>query len=376
MIGALRGLVRVLAYEHPDLHAALVDVGAAADPIAALGAELTTPGDDDVIAWRGTDRLVERLARAAVDSDGAAQAVRPDGAYIVTGALGGLGLVVSRWLVDRGAGRIVLNGRSEPSEQARSALAELGERAEMEVVLGDIADADVAPRLVGAAEAGGMTLRGVIHAAAVIDDDIVATLDRESLARVWAPKAGGALRLHQATADRELDWWVGILLGRVAVGLAGTGRRTRVPMPGWTLWCAWRRAAGLPATAINWGQWSDVGLARALNSACWIRCHPGRGCASAGRGAGRGPRAGWASPGFDWTAPRPRSPKSPGSGFFSNWSGNWTWPRGSATGRARTRCRDGSAGSTASALGARLRARISAIMGYPGRSRGSTPASR
>ena len=51
--------------------------------------------------------------------------VRADGSYIVTGGLGGLGTVVTRWLVERGAGRLVLNGRSEPSEVQRKVLADL-----------------------------------------------------------------------------------------------------------------------------------------------------------------------------------------------------------------------------------------------------------
>ena len=45
-----------------------------------------------------------------------AAVVRADGSYIVTGGLGGLGMVVARWLVQRGAGRLVLNGRTEPSD--------------------------------------------------------------------------------------------------------------------------------------------------------------------------------------------------------------------------------------------------------------------
>ena len=61
-----------------------------------------------------------------------------DGAYILTGGLGGIGLAVARWLVDNGAGRVILNGRSEPSDEARAVLAELEQRAQIVVVPGDI----------------------------------------------------------------------------------------------------------------------------------------------------------------------------------------------------------------------------------------------
>ena len=76
---------------------------------ATLSAELASPGSDDVIAWRGTARRSSASpARSATARCGTA--VRPDGADILTGALGGLGLVASCWLVERGAGRTALNG--------------------------------------------------------------------------------------------------------------------------------------------------------------------------------------------------------------------------------------------------------------------------
>jgi phthiocerol/phenolphthiocerol synthesis type-I polyketide synthase D len=261
-IGALKGLVRVLAYEHPDLHATLIDV-AADDALTALTTELRSPSNDDVIAWRGERRYVERLSRATLGARQRRPVVRSDGAYIVTGGLGGLGLVVAGWLVDSGAKRVVLNGRSDPSDEQRRTLAELETRAEIDVVHGDISAAPVAERLVTAAENTGLALRGVIHAAAVLDDQIVAGLRRESLERVWAPKATGAARLHVATANKELDWWVGFSSTSSLLGSPGQGAYAAA-----SAWLdalvAWRRASGLPALTINWGQWSDVGVARSL----------------------------------------------------------------------------------------------------------------
>ena len=99
--------------------------------------------------------------------------------------------------------------RTEPTDEQRTVLAELEERAQIAIVQGDISAPEVAGRLVKAAEETGLALRGVVHGAAVIDDQIVAALSRETLERVWAPKAAGALRLHAATVGRELDWWVG-----------------------------------------------------------------------------------------------------------------------------------------------------------------------
>lgn len=262
-IGALRGLVRVLAYEHPDLRATLVDLDTSDSSFTKLTAELESTGSDDVIAWRGQRRFVERLARATLDVHRGDPIVHADGAYIVTGGLGGVGMVVASWLADSGAGRIVLNGRTEPSGQQRSRLTDLEDRAEIVVVPGDIAAPGVAECLVAAAEDTGCTLRGVAHAAAVVDDQLVSGLSREGLERVWAPKATGALRLHEAVADRRLDWWVGF--SSVASLLGSPGQAAYACANAWLdALVGWRKAAGLPATTINWGQWSDVGVARSL----------------------------------------------------------------------------------------------------------------
>ncbi|MBO0882775.1 MAG: polyketide synthase dehydratase domain-containing protein, partial [Mycobacterium sp.] len=159
-IGALRGLVRVLAYEHPELCATVVDLGADADALLAMNAEVASAGYDDVIAWRGQRRFVERLTRVHLDRGNCEPVVRPDGAYVITGGLGGLGLVVARWLVDSGARRVVLNGRSQPSEDQLKVVGELRSRCDIVVMSGDIAAAGVAERLVAAAEATGLRLRG------------------------------------------------------------------------------------------------------------------------------------------------------------------------------------------------------------------------
>ena len=258
---ALKGLVRALAFEHPDMRSTLLDLDVTHDPITALTAELHGPGGDDVIARRGEHRFVERLSHATLDSSKHNPVVRPGAAYIVTGGLGGLGLVVARWLVDRGAGRVVLNGRSEPDDEARKVLAELEARAEILVVRGDVATPGVAESLIDAA--GRTELRGIVHGAAVIEDSLVFSMTRESLERVWAPKAAGALRMHHASADCELDWWLGF--SSVASLLGSPGQAAYACASAWLdALVAWRRAAGSPAAAINWGPWSEVGVAQAL----------------------------------------------------------------------------------------------------------------
>src|SRR5690625_1839257 len=152
-IGALKGVIRTWRFpgelarvlaDEPDLGATLVDLDDADDTESqaeTLLAELRAPIRDDVVAWRGRQRHTERLTRARFDGAGGAPqpaTVRADGSYLLTGGLGGLGTVVARWLAARGAGRIVLNGRSEPSEAQRAVLDELASATEVVFVAGDI----------------------------------------------------------------------------------------------------------------------------------------------------------------------------------------------------------------------------------------------
>ena len=264
-IGALKGLIRVLAYEHPELHATLLDLDPAADPLGSLEEEIGLSDTDDVVARRGESRFVERFGRATPVPPVLDPVVRAGGSYIVTGGLGGLGGSVARWLVDGGAARVVLNARSEPTDEQRNMMTELESRAEIVFVRGDIAAPGLADRLVGSAEEGGMPLRGVVHAAAVIDDALLAGMSKESLNRVWAGKAAGAVRLHDATRTRQLDWW--LLFSSVASLLGSPGQSAYASANAWLdALVSWRRASGLPATVIDWGQWAGVGVARTMTS--------------------------------------------------------------------------------------------------------------
>src|ERR1700737_3812953 len=136
--------------------------------------------------------------------------------------------------------------------------------------------AGVAERVVGAAEESGHPLRGVVHAAGVTGDGLVTALTSEGMQRVWAPKVGGALRVHAATAPRQLDWWVGFSSMATLLGLPG--QLAYATANAWLdALMAWRRASGMPATAINWGQWSDVGMSRSLTYSVLDPITPGEG---------------------------------------------------------------------------------------------------
>ncbi|MEU6724632.1 beta-ketoacyl synthase N-terminal-like domain-containing protein [Nonomuraea wenchangensis] len=240
---ALRALVRVLALEHPETRARLVDH----DDLDALARELSGAAEDDEVAWRAGVRYAARLRRVALPPLRRPGPVAGPGAYVITGGHGHLGRLTARLLLDRGATRVVLNSRT-PRPDAGPAV---------RTVTGDLAAPGTAERLVAAATEGGLRLRGVVHAAGVLDDRLIADLEPDGLARVWAAKVIGAQRLHDATKDLDLDWWVAF--SSAASLLGSPGQAAYAAANAWLdALCERRRAEGLPALAVNWGPWAGT----------------------------------------------------------------------------------------------------------------------
>jgi myxalamid-type polyketide synthase MxaB len=190
--------------------------------------------------------------------------IRSDASYLITGGLSGLGLAVAEWLVERGARRLVLAGRSGADRaSAREAVARL-EAAGVEavVVAADVSrERDVAALI----DAAGERLRGIVHAAGVLDDRTVEQMTAENIGRVFAPKVAGGWHLHRQTRDRDLDFFVLFSSASALIGTPGQGNYAAANAFLDAL-AHHRRAAGLPATSVNWGPWADVGMAAGLTT--------------------------------------------------------------------------------------------------------------
>ena len=193
-----------------------------------------------------------------------AKVFRKDGSYIVTGGVGGLGLFLSAAMASAGCGRIILTSRSQPNPQAQKTIDQLKAKgADIVVECGNIADPATATRLVSAATATGLPLRGVLHAAAVVDDATVGNITDELIDRDWSPKVYGAWYLHQATTGQPLDWFCSFSSAAALLGSPGQGAYAAANS--WLdAFTAWRRNQGLPATAIAWGAWDQIGKGAGL----------------------------------------------------------------------------------------------------------------
>jgi acyl transferase domain-containing protein/NADPH:quinone reductase-like Zn-dependent oxidoreductase/acyl carrier protein len=186
-----------------------------------------------------------------------------EGAYLITGGMGALGLEVARWMIERGARDLVLMSRRGEGAQPDPRVHALRMRgARVVVARGDVSNrADVSAVLDDIA-ASGRALKGVVHAAGLLDDATLDELTADHLTRSFAPKINGAMHLHELTVGLPLDFFVMFSSVAAFVGSAGQANYAAANACLDAL-ARHRRANGLPAISINWGPWSEIGLAAA-----------------------------------------------------------------------------------------------------------------
>jgi polyketide synthase 12 len=194
------------------------------------------------------------------------QFVQPDGAVLITGGLGDLGRRVATWLAStHGVRDLVLTSRRGMDTPGAAALvdelAALG--AEATVVAGDSADRDSVESVL-TMFGDTRPLRGVVHAAGVLDDGALTALTPDRLDKVYRPKLDGAWHLHELTQDIELDFFMTFSSIASVMGAPGQGNYAAANAFLDAL-AHLRRAKGLPATSVAFGPWEGEGMAAGLS---------------------------------------------------------------------------------------------------------------
>ena len=278
----LWGASRIIAGEHPEIWGGIVDI---APGVARAGERLLalvgTAGKEDVIALDAGGASAARL----VPAEGAAVrdelTCRADGTYLITGGLGALGLQVARWLVDRGATRLILAGRhglparpdwpavtDESTRQRIAAVHTLeGLGATVRVLALDIADAEQVAAALQAAAAELPPIRGVVHAAGVATDALLAEITPESLHAAMRAKTHGALTLHRLFPPGSVDFFVLFSSSGQFARITGqTGYAAANSFLDGL--AALRRKDGHDETvSLGWMSWRGTGMAAALTAA-------------------------------------------------------------------------------------------------------------
>jgi 6-methylsalicylic acid synthase len=281
--GPLWGLGRVIATEHPELWGGLIDVDpgdeAAFDLLPWL---LAGTAADDVLAPRGEQVSVARLVRLDREPVRPPLRCRADGTYLVTGGLGALGLDIADWLADRGARRIVLASRTSlpararwdlptseggPDERAGDRIARIRALEARGVTVAplalDITDLDAARAALAPDALRLPPIRGIVHAAGVLDNRFATQVDEASLRAVLRPKVDGGSTLHRLFPPGSLDFLTffsscGHLLGLAGQAAYGAANAFLDAL------ATHRRAAGGghdDTTSFGWTSWRGQGMA-------------------------------------------------------------------------------------------------------------------
>ncbi|NET69436.1 MAG: SDR family NAD(P)-dependent oxidoreductase, partial [Moorea sp. SIO1G6] len=184
-----------------------------------------------------------------------------DGTYLITGGLGGLGLLVARWMVDKGAKHLVLVGRSSPNHAVVKKLAEL-EQAGASVVVekADVSEFEAMGRVLSKINQSSLPLRGVIHSAGMLSDGVLQNQSWSSFEKVMAAKVQGAWHLHQLTKNQPMDFFVLFSSAASLLGSPGQGNHAAANAFLDSL-AHYRRGLGLSGLSIHWGAVSQVGEA-------------------------------------------------------------------------------------------------------------------
>jgi len=272
-----QGFARSLTLEHPDLVAGIIDLHDASSPAAQsqLQSELqqTRSGvaNELQISLRNGFRSVARLVPAKkltsslnnhfIDLPLKESLFQQDGAVLITGGLGAIGQDLAQDLVHRGIRSLILVSRGEVDLEIRQRIDQWRlQGITIEVIHGDIVNTKTIDYVISFLNDSGQSLLGIFHAAGVLDDGVVHSIDSDRWDSVICPKLLGAWNLHRLSLDKPVQFFV--LFSSAAAVLGSPGQsHYAAANAALDAFAVHRREQGLPALSINWGPWSSKGMA-------------------------------------------------------------------------------------------------------------------
>ncbi|MBF0465561.1 MAG: SDR family NAD(P)-dependent oxidoreductase [Nitrospirae bacterium] len=259
------GMPHVIDLEAPALRAKFIDL----DPviknneISALFYHITDDTAESQVSFRDGVRYAARILNTKA-VNGTLQ-LDGNSTYIITGGLGALGLELSAWLAKKGARHIALTGRHEAGSEAKNKISQLETQGvSVNVISADVSVTEDVERLFSTISETMPQVKGIIHAAGVLDDSVILNLNAEKFRNVMKPKVYGTWNLHRKTSDMNLDFFVCFSSLAAMTGSKGQGNYAAANAFMDAL-MRYRRTLGLPGLSVNWGAWGDTGMASNLS---------------------------------------------------------------------------------------------------------------
>lgn len=258
ILSPLNGLFKTAIVEHPDLKIRHLDLSEKYEPNSILEG-IFSKKDELIMSLKENKWYVPRLTRKKSLEKNDLK-FRSDATYLITGGFGGLGLTLAKWLIEKGAGHIVLAGRKELDE-IKDNIENLNQQ--ITYVKADISDETAVVNLFNNLNHAQKPLKGIFHLAGVLDDAILMEQDWAHFEKIFASKVYGSYYLHHYSKDLDLF----VLFSSISSTLGSPGQSNYAAansfMDGL---CEYRKNLKLPALSISWGPWAEVGMAKDLVS--------------------------------------------------------------------------------------------------------------
>ncbi len=258
----LWGIGRVISLEYPELGGTCIDVEKFL--AAAIVQEMKIGAKEDLIAYSSSNRRHVARLRHLKTLPGKMRkfTINADASYLVSGGLGSLGMFTVEWLVQKGARHLILLGRNAPKPDVEKRLEKIREHGVNVLVKPvDVSDEDALRNVLHSIQGEVPILKGIIHAAGVIDDGVLIHQDWQRFQKVLLPKGVGAWNLHTLTVHLDLDFFV--MFSSIASLLGNQGQANYAAANTFLDTLAeYRRDRGLTGASINWGPWADSTMTR------------------------------------------------------------------------------------------------------------------
>lgn len=278
---AINGFHKILKAESPKLRCKSVEIclddSASTDHVStailnAVSNEFS-PASQGALAIRYSDNIRQEQTIREFDLEttretesSSSLALKEKGVYIITGGVGGLGLIFAEFLAQTCRARLVLTGRSELSFAREARLEELKQLgAEVLYISTDVSKLEDVQSLIQETKSRFGSINGIVHSAGVLRDSYIRNKTLEEMEAVFAPKLHGALHLDEETKNEDLDFFV--LFSSLAA-LAGNAGQSDYSFANHFMDVFSRKREMLKESgerkgktlSINWSLWADGGM--------------------------------------------------------------------------------------------------------------------
>jgi acyl transferase domain-containing protein/enoyl-CoA hydratase/carnithine racemase len=267
LLAGLSGLLKTAMLENPQLtgQCILVPAEMGMEELARHLQE-TAFATDTLIRYDQGVRTALRWQEVSPRSEAPAKAFKDHGVYLITGGLGGLGILFAKEILKQaGQARVVLMGRSALNPKKQSLLKSLAAAGQVSYRQVDLGSLDQVSRQIAAIQEECGHLNGILHCAGTIADNFILKKTREEFNEVLSAKVTGTYNLDLASKNVELDFFV--LFSSIAGAMGNVGQADYAAANGFMDQFAAHRNGQVAAKqrhgqtrSINWGLWQDGGM--------------------------------------------------------------------------------------------------------------------